>query len=161
LPHPLIKKETKMNKLLEFRPPRIAMALLAITAGLWYFSPPLTMLYMPYKLIGTFSIVFGFKVMTWSWLQFKKTKTAVCPTAKSTLVIKNGVYRYSRNPMYLGMLTILLGASFFMGTMQSMLAPMAFFLIIDKVFIPYEEDKLLAQFGEGYAEYTGRVRRWI
>jgi len=56
---------------------------------------------------------------------------------------------------------MLAGASFLMGTIPSMLAPIAFFLIIDKVFIPYEEDKLLNQFGEGYAEYVGSVRRWI
>ncbi len=99
--------------------------------------------------------------MIWAWLQFKKTKTAVCPTAKSSLIVTNGLYRYTRNPMYLGMLTILLGASLLMGTMQSMLPPAAFFLIIDKVFIPYEEDKLMAQFGEGYTEYMESVRRWI
>ena len=63
--------------------------------------------------------------------------------------------------MYLGILTILLGASFLMGTIQSMLTPAAFFLIIDKVFIPYEEDKLTTQFGEGYTEYVESVRRWI
>ncbi len=150
-----------MKKLLNYRPPRIAMTLLAVSIGLWYFSPPLTILYMPYKLIGAISIIFGFTVMIWAWLQFKKTKTAICPTAKSSLIVTNGLYRYTRNPMYLGMLTILLGASFLMGAMQSMLAPAAFFLIIDKVFIPYEEDKLTTQFGEGYTEYVESVRRWI
>jgi protein-S-isoprenylcysteine O-methyltransferase Ste14 len=150
-----------MNKLLEFRPPRIAMALLAISIGLWYFSPPLTLFHMPYTLSGIISIVFGFTIMTWAWLQFKKTDTAVCPTSKTSLIVRNGAYRYSRNPMYLGMLAMLLGASFLMGTMHSMFAPTAFFLIIDKVFIPYEEDELLAQFGEGYSEYMRGTRRWV
>lgn len=154
-------KENEMKRLLKYRPPRIALSLLAVSVALWYFTPPLTILYMPYKLIGTISIIFGFTVLTWAWLQFKKTKTAVSPTAKSSLIVTNGLYRYTRNPMYLGMLTILLGAAFLMGTIEAMVAPIAFFLIIDKVFIPFEEDKLLAQFGEVYAGYAGSVRRWI
>jgi protein-S-isoprenylcysteine O-methyltransferase Ste14 len=116
---------------------------------------------MPYKLSGIISIVFGFTVMTWAWLQFKNTDTAICPTAKTSLIVSNGAYRYSRNPMYLGMLAMLLGASFLMGTIHSMFAPVAFFLIIDKVFIPYEEDKLLTQLGEEYAEYMRGTRRWV
>jgi protein-S-isoprenylcysteine O-methyltransferase Ste14 len=151
-----------MNKLLKYRPPRIAIALLAIAVGLWYFSPSSTMIQIPYsRLIGAVSIIFGFTIMTWAWLQFKKTKTAVSPTAKSSLIVTNGLYRYTRNPMYLGMLTILLGASFLMGTIHSLFAPAAFFLIIDNVFVPYEEDKLLTQFGDEYSDYMRGTRRWV
>lgn len=147
--------------LIKGRPPRIALALLLITIGLWHFSPPFTLLHVNYKLLGTIGIVFGFTVLLWAWLQFKKSKTAIRPTAKSSLIVRNGLYRYTRNPMYLGMLSILLGAAFMMGTIEAMFAPIAFFLIIDKVFIPCEEEDLLTQFGEGYAEYVESVRRWI
>ncbi len=150
-----------MNKLLSKRPPRIAIALLGISIGLWFFSPPQTLLYLPYKLIATLSIIFGFTVMTWAWLQFRKSDTAVCPTSKSSLVVTDGIYKYSRNPMYLGMLLMLIGASFFMGTMPSMFAPIGFFIIIDKVFIPYEEGKLMSAFGDGYSKYQMLTRRWI
>ncbi len=150
-----------MTKLLSYRPPRIAMALLAITAGLWYFSPPMTILYMPYMLIGAISIIFGFAVMTWAWLQFKKAETAVCPTAKSSLIVTHGVYKYSRNPMYLGMLVMLTGASLMMGTIPAMLAPIGFFIVIDKVFIPFEEDKLQNFFGDVYGAYLTQARRWV
>jgi protein-S-isoprenylcysteine O-methyltransferase Ste14 len=94
-------------------------------------------------------------------LQFKKSDTAVRPTAETSRIIKNGMYRYSRNPMYLGMFLILLGTSFIMGTMPSMLAPAVFFLIIDKIFIPYEEDKLLSSFGDTFNEYMMATRRWL
>ena len=63
--------------------------------------------------------------------------------------------------MYLGMLLMLLGAAFFMGTISAMLAPAVFFLIIDKVFIPYEEEDLLSSFGDEYNEYIARTRRWL
>jgi protein-S-isoprenylcysteine O-methyltransferase Ste14 len=150
-----------MSKLLSYRPPRIAMVLMTISIGLWYFSPSQTLLHIPYKLIAAVSIVFGFAVMTWAWLQFRKSDTAVCPTAKSSLIVTHGVYKYSRNPMYLGMLFMLTGASLLMGTIDSMIAPIAFFLIIDKVFILYEEEKLLIAFGDVYSNYQRVTRRWL
>jgi protein-S-isoprenylcysteine O-methyltransferase Ste14 len=150
-----------MKKLLNYRPPRIAMALLAITAVLWKFSPPMTLLYMPYKMIGTISIILGFTVLLKAWLQFKKARTAVCPTAQSSLIVTDGVYKYSRNPMYLGMLVMLTGASLMMGTIPAMFAPIGFFLVIDKVFIPFEEEKLRNFFGDVYAAYLSRTRRWV
>jgi len=106
-------------------------------------------------------MVIGFAGLISAWLQFKKSKAAICPTSKTTNIIRTGLYRYTRNPMYLGMFLILLGASFYMGTIPSMLAPVVFFLIIDKVFIPYEEEKLLTSFGDLYSEYMTVARRWL
>jgi protein-S-isoprenylcysteine O-methyltransferase Ste14 len=156
-----LKRRKDMSKLLSYRPPRIAIALLAISTGFWYFSPSHTILYMPYKLVASVCIIVGFTGMVLAWLQFKKSDTAVCPTAKTLRIITNGLYRYTRNPMYLGMLLMLLGTSFIMGTIPSMLAPVVFFLTIDKTFIPYEEDKLQAAFGDSYNEYIAATRRWL
>jgi len=150
-----------MSKLLSYRPPRIAIVLMTISIGLWSFSPPQTLLHIPYKLIAGVSIVLGFAVMTWAWLQFRKSDTAVCPTSITSRIVTNGAYKYSQNPMYLGMLIMLTGVSFLMGTIPSMLAPIGFFVIIDKVFIPYEEEKLLSDFGDVYSKYKMVTRRWL
>jgi protein-S-isoprenylcysteine O-methyltransferase Ste14 len=141
-----------MSKLLSYRPPRIAIVLMTISIGLWSFSPPQTLLHIPYQLIAGVSIVFGFTVMTWAWLQ---------STSITSRIVTNGAYKYSQNPMYLGMLIMLTGASFLMGTIPSMLAPIGFFIIIDKVFIPYEEEKLLSDFGDVYSKYQMATRRWL
>ena len=151
----------KSNSLLSYKPPRIAIVLMTISIGLWYFSPPHTLLHIPYKLIASVGIIFGFTVMTWAWLQFRKSDTAVCPTAITSRIVTNGAYKYSQNPMYLGFLFMLTGASFLMGTIPSMLAPIVFFIIIDKVFIPYEEEKLLSDFGDVYSKYQMVTRRWL
>jgi protein-S-isoprenylcysteine O-methyltransferase Ste14 len=116
---------------------------------------------MPYQLVASICIIVGFTVMLFAWLQFKKSDAAVCPTAKTSWIVMDGTYRYTRNPMYLGMIFILLGASFIMGTIPSMLAPVVFFLIIDKIFIPYEEDKLQSSFSDSYDEYMMATRRWL
>jgi protein-S-isoprenylcysteine O-methyltransferase Ste14 len=150
-----------MEKLLKYRTPRIAALLMVITVAIWSFSPPETVLYIPYKLIGSIGIISGFTIMMWAWFQFQKTKTAVCPTSKTTTIVTNGAFRICRNPLYLGMLSMLTGIAFLMGGVQAFFAPAAFFIIMDKVFIPYEEEKLLQRFGNVYAEYIKRTRRWL
>jgi protein-S-isoprenylcysteine O-methyltransferase Ste14 len=150
-----------MERILKYRPPRIAAFLTAITAAIWFFSPAETVLYIPYRLIGSISLISGFAIMMWAWFQFQKAETALCPTADTTTIVINGAYRICRNPIYLGMLLLLAGIAFFMGAVQAFIAPGAFFLIMDKVFIPYEEEKLLQGFGNQYAEYMKRTRRWL
>jgi protein-S-isoprenylcysteine O-methyltransferase Ste14 len=56
---------------------------------------------------------------------------------------------------------MLTGASLLMGTIPSMFAPIGFFIIADKVFIPYEEEKLLNFFGEVYSKYQMVTRKWL
>ncbi len=150
-----------MEKLLTYRPPRIAALLMLFTVTLYYFSPTETILYIPYKLIGSISIINGFTIMMWAWFQFQKAETAVCPTDETAALVTNGAYRICRNPMYLGMLFMLIGIAFFMGAVQAFFAPTAFFIIMDKVFIPYEEEKLQKGFGDRYAGYMKRTRRWL
>ncbi len=150
-----------MERILNMRPPRIAMGLLGISAVLGIFSPHNTVLYLPYKLVGSISLSTGFIFMMWAWLQFKRANTAICPTADTSILIKSGMYRYSRNPMYLGLLLILMGAAFFTGSITAFLSPVAFFIIIDKVFIPFEEVKLTDSYGTHYSDYLKRTRRWI
>jgi hypothetical protein len=81
-----------MSKLLSYRPPRIAAALLAVSIGLWYFSPTYTLLYMPYQLVASICIIVGFTVMLFAWLQFKKSDAAVCPTAKTSCEKRGQIY---------------------------------------------------------------------
>lgn len=150
-----------MEKLLKYKPPRIAAFLAAINVAIWYLSPAGTLLYLPYKLLGTIGLASGFTLLMWAWFQFQKAGTAVCPTGKTTFIVRDGAYRICRNPMYLGILLILSGIAFLMGNVQAFFAPAAFFIIMDKVFIPYEEEKLLQEFGYHYAEYKRQTRRWL
>ena len=108
-----------MEKLLKFKPPRIAALLMVITVTIWRFSPTETVLYIPYKLIGSIGIISGFAIMMWAWLQFQKANTAVCPTAKTATIVIDGAYRVCRNPMYVGMLFMLTGIAFFMVAVQT------------------------------------------
>jgi protein-S-isoprenylcysteine O-methyltransferase Ste14 len=63
--------------------------------------------------------------------------------------------------MYLGLFTALLGLAFYMGTLPFWLVPPAFFLIINRLHIPYEESRLTEIFGADYTRYRQRVGRWL
>ena len=150
-----------MNRILTYRPPRIALGLLTVSAIATYLSPPGTILHFPFPFWGLMLGATGFVVMMWAWVSFRQVGTAVCPTEESTVLVTKGIYRFSRNPMYLGLLGMLLGTAFFLGSSVAFIAPVAFFLIIDKLFIPYEEDKLRETFGDRYEHYASKCRRWF
>jgi len=154
-----INKE--MAGLMRFRPPRIALTCLAAAAGLHVLSPKGTVLFVPYHLLGMLQIIGGFAVMIWAWVLFKQKQTAICPTAEAALLMQDGPYRFTRNPMYLGMASMLCGAAFLLGSIIAFSAPVAFFISMNEIFIPFEENNMKRLFGDGYLDYINRVRRWL
>jgi len=150
-----------MTCLLQYRPPRIAIALMALFGVVAHFSPPGTLLHLPYRVLGTAAGLSGLSIMMWAWLLFRQADTAVCPTGDNSVLVTKGPFHLTRNPMYLGMLGTLLGIASLMENPVAYLAPLSFFLIIDKVFIPYEEEKMVRTFGVDYEKFTRRTRRWL
>lgn len=92
---------------------------------------------------------------------FKKIGTTVDPTKAPDQLVTTGIYKLSRNPMYLGMLLILIGAQFALSSPVGTILPISFFLIMNKIVIPREEQMVANAFGGEYHEYRMRTRRWI
>ena len=94
---------------------------------------------------------------------FRRAKTTVDPTRPeaSTAVVTTGIYRFTRNPMYLGFLLALLGWGVFLGNIVAMAIPLVFIAYLNAFQIVPEERALRAKFGERYEAYLGQVRRWI
>lgn len=99
--------------------------------------------------------------MMLAWWQFKERKVAICPTASTDHLITDGIYRITRNPMYLGIVTMLGGVAVFFGTLPFYAVTIVFFVAMDRGFCPYEEDKLVVVFGDDYVSYNSKVRRWL
>jgi protein-S-isoprenylcysteine O-methyltransferase Ste14 len=78
-----------------------------------------------------------------------------------TSLVTSGPFRFSRNPIYLGMASVLLGVAVLMGTLVTLAFPVIFVTLIEFFIIPGEERKLEKLFGEPYREYKKSVRRWI
>lgn len=92
---------------------------------------------------------------------FRRYHTTLNPHGDSTALVQNGLYRYSRNPMYLGMLLVLAGAALALGHPAVWLVPPVFLAVVARANIQREEQLLEERFGDDYRAYRQRVRRWI
>jgi protein-S-isoprenylcysteine O-methyltransferase Ste14 len=98
---------------------------------------------------------------SWGANAFRKAGTPVKPFEPSTVLVLHGLYRYTRNPMYLGLIVILSGSGILLGSLSPFLVIPVFFLIIQEGFIKHEELFLEKIFGDEYREYKSRIRRWF
>ena len=92
--------------------------------------------------------------------QARTTISPVTPEAATSLVT-SGVYRFTRNPMYLGLCLVLLAWAVFLSSPWAVLGPVAFVLYINEFQIAPEEKVLSKLFGHAFAEYQSKVRRWL
>ncbi len=104
-------------------------------------------------------IVFGLAGLI-TFRRFATTVSPVRPEGTSSLVT-TGIYRTTRNPMYLGMLFILVGWSIWLGHPLSLLGPPLFITYMNRFQIKPEERVLHNKFAEAFSSYTHRVRRWL
>ena len=96
-------------------------------------------------------------------LAFSRAQTTVNPhhPDKATALINSGVFRLSRNPLYLAMLLILIGWAFWLGNLIALAITSGFFIYMNPMQILPEERALQSKFGEEFTEYKTRVRRWL
>lgn len=146
-----------------FIPPTCLYFCIILNIILFFIFPDIFYLIVfPYNLLGIIIIIAGFVLVSNTWFLFKQHNTAHdFQFDKCTTIIKNGIFRFSRNPMYLGMTVILLGTSICFGNLLCLLSPIIFFLIINFVFVPFEEKNFKKIFGQQYIDYKNQVRRWI
>lgn len=147
--------------MITFRPPRIAMAMLGVAALLHWLTPLGSVPVVPSAWLGIGTGVAGFAIMMQGWWQFRRNGVAVCPSAPTHRLITDGIYRLTRNPMYLGIVLMLAGIAIWFGTLPFLLATIGWWIVIRFAFCPYEERKLEDTFGSEYRRYRMRVSRGI
>jgi len=96
-------------------------------------------------------------------LSFRHARTTVNPLKPETAsaLVTSGVYRYTRNPMYLGFATVLIAWSFFLAWPPGLLGVLGFVMYMNLFQIAPEERALASLFGREFAQYCSRVRRWL
>ena len=111
--------------------------------------------------IGCVAIAFGIILMVVSFVMFLRHKTSVVPKRIPKSIITIGPYKYSRNPIYVADVIILIGYVLTLGAVLSFLLVPAFIWVIRTRFIDGEETHIRKEFGEAYEEYCQQTRRWI
>ncbi|PMR73600.1 methyltransferase family protein [Billgrantia endophytica] len=152
-------------RVLELKVPPVA--LLAIFAIVIYGVARLTpgaILIIPGKeIIGAILVFFGALVVSLGVLAFRSHKTTVNPLTpgESSVIVQDGIYRVTRNPMYLGFLFLLSAWAIFLSNAFAALALPLFVAYMNQYQIKPEERVLLAKFGPEFSTYMSTVRRWL
>ena len=115
----------------------------------------------PWRGLGILPLAPGFLFIFWANALFAKHGTEVKPFRESSALITEGPFRVSRNPMYLGGLSVFLGVAILFGTCTPFLVLPVAFVALTVLFIEPEEQAMERQFGDEFREYARRVRRWI
>ena len=148
---------------MHIHPPIIAAACLLAASALHFLLPgaryPFP--FLGHQVLGAGLIASGVILSSLGIRHFRRHHTTVDPFGAPTALVSTGPYRFTRNPMYVGITFTLLGIAFLIATLPFLLSPIAFFAVINATQIPREEAKLTSLFGEQYAHYRQRVRRWL
>ena len=142
-------------------PPVYFLVALLLMAFFNHVAPGARLLEAPYRYGGIVLMAIALGLIVWAAALFRRARTSVLPYEPSTSLVIAGPYRFTRNPMYLGMAGILLGAAVYMGSITPFIVIPAFMALISERFIVPEEAKLEATFGRAYLDYKARVPRWL
>ncbi|MCJ7451229.1 MAG: isoprenylcysteine carboxylmethyltransferase family protein [Steroidobacteraceae bacterium] len=150
---------------LELKVPPMLLAMLLLVA-MWGLSWCVPHLAIPAEARVAAALLIsaaGGSFITLGVFAFRRFRTTVDPTrpGKTTSFVSSGVYRVTRNPMYLGALMLLVAWAIFLAAPWAFSGPVFFFLYINRFQIKPEERILAGLFGEEYSRYVARVRRWL
>ena len=144
----------------KIHPPLLAVALILITLIL-HFVLPEERLVGWHHVIGLLLVAVGAGLSSFAAAIFQARDTTRNPYGEPATFVVQAPYTWTRNPMYLGITTALLGLAIFFGSTVMLLAPIAFFIVIDRMLIPREEETMERLFSQQYVDYKNQVRRWV
>jgi protein-S-isoprenylcysteine O-methyltransferase Ste14 len=142
-------------------PPTYFLLAVIATLLLHFLVPGAHWIGSPWRYLGLLSIAAGVALNLWADGLFKRHGTEVKPFMDSRTLVAEGPFRFTRNPMYLGGLLILVGLAVALGsTTPFLITPIVFWLALAHFIRPEERD-LERQFGNRYRDYCRQVRRWL
>lgn len=148
---------------LKIPPPVYAIGIGVI---MWLFNryfPVANIIETPWNRVGIAIIIAAVSLDLWSLFLFLKKHTTPNPMKpeNTTGIVTGGLYQYTRNPMYLGLLIILFGFAMWLGSLTPFLMLPVFYYVITEMQIKPEERMLEKNFGNEYLNYKNSVRRWL
>lgn len=145
-------------------PPHYLVAALVLIAGCHWLPGPTLWFGLPdgawFAIAGSLASI-GVAIAMRGSRQFARAQTNIVPFTPASTLVTNGVFRWTRNPMYLGMVLALGGATVASNSMAALLVTIGFGWVIHSRFIIHEEAQMEATFPERYAAYRAKTRRWL
>jgi protein-S-isoprenylcysteine O-methyltransferase Ste14 len=148
---------------LKIPPPAVSALVAAIMWGISRLTVPLEVPGLIRVVVAVLLVLTGACIGIAGVVAFRHGKTTINPMKPQTTstLISSGIYRFSRNPMYVGILFALAAWAIFLSSTWAMIGPVAFVLYINRFQIEPEERVLAGMFGAAYADYKSAVRRWL
>ena len=152
-------------RVLVLKVPPLAVGVL-LAALMWLVSramPALSFVFPGRKSLALSFVITGAMIIIVGVASFRRAKTTINPMkpeSSSSLVV-SGIYKFSRNPMYLGFLLVLVGWAVFLSNALAFIFLPVFICYMNRFQIEPEEKALAGKFGQEYAAYKSRVRRWL
>ena len=141
-------------------PPVWLLAFLALAfAGAWAVPSPMLGGWAIGS--GQILVLIGLALMAAAVWAFRGRGTSVLPHQQPRALIAQGIYRWSRNPIYLGDALIMVGWALWLGALIPFLVLPVWLIVIVNRFIRREEALMSAQFGDEYLSWASKTRRWI
>lgn len=144
----------------KIHPPVLTVIFIALAYILKWIIPVPFMVSSVLENIGFGLVVIGFLFAVTAFLAFRKAHTTLDPHGKVSALVTDGIYRFSRNPIYLGFLLMLIGFPLNSGNYWGSLLAPVFVLSMNSLVIEKEEAYLEKKFGDVYTSYKSWVRRW-
>ena len=147
-----------MNKLM---PTTWLLISLLVMLALRLILPRPQMIPVPWNLLGLLPVAFGIWINLAADRAIRLANTTVKPFEESSALITDGVYGFTRNPMYVGFAGILMGVAVLLDAWIPVVVVIAFIGMMQVVFIKPEEQSLERSFGKTWEKYRRSVRRWL
>ncbi len=142
-------------------PPVILLVFLLMQFALHKWLPIISLVPAPWNYAGIVFIAIGVSIVVLPATAFSRAGTTVIPFHESSTLVTTGLFRVTRNPMYVGMVSALVGVAILLGTLTPFVAPLLFIPTLNARVIRHEEVMLEDIFGDEYIAYKAQVRRWI
>jgi protein-S-isoprenylcysteine O-methyltransferase Ste14 len=142
-------------------PPIVALMFIVIAYFLGRFAPLPFVAPIFLRYVGLISTFIGFLFGIGALLEFRKARTTLDPHGSAKQLVTSGIYRFTRNPIYLGFLLMVIGLPLNSGYYWGIAMAPFYVLLMNRLVIEHEEAYLEKKFGKTYTSYQVQVRRWI
>jgi len=111
--------------------------------------------------VGWGIVLVGIALAFWAGTYFRLARTTFDPHGGTTAIVRGGPYRFTRNPIYVGYVCLVIGFPLVINIYWGLVLAPLLVVLMDRLVIEYEEAYLAVQFGQPYLDYKARVRRWL
>lgn len=142
-------------------PPKYLNIFLVLAVILHFLWPIKRFIPAPFNYLGVLFIILGLALNIWSTRLLREHKTALDFDTQPSALVTSGPFGVSRNPIYLSGIVFSTGFAILLGSVIVSLFPIALFVLLDRLYIPSEEEKLEDAFGARYLDYKEKVSKWL